>query len=124
MMDRFLSKAKRIDTGEWLIGYYYTFIDTDKIKHFITGQGYGWEDQEAYIIDQSTLSQCTGLKDKNGQLIFEGDKVKFSNMGKEYEMNVVYITPHAAFYFIRGYIQEMVLGYNTLLLEVIGNIHD
>lgn len=30
-----------------------------------------------YIQDQSTICQCTGLKDKNGKLIFENDIVKF-----------------------------------------------
>ena len=68
MKDRFLFKAKRIDNGEWIIGFL-TFHKTGKafIKP-IFGDARSSEE-----IDPSTICQCTGLKDKNGNLIWEND---------------------------------------------------
>lgn len=87
MRERYLYKAKRIDNGEWIEGYYqfYTY-------------GYGSEDREGHIIrdgksnlyfvDESTICQCTGLKDINGNLIWENDIVKISE--HEYLVNGIY----------------------------------
>ena len=68
-MDRFLSKAKRVDNGEWVVGYYF------KVNYTICEVGYYIMQDKSHdvAIDPSTLCQCTGLKDKNGVLIFEGD---------------------------------------------------
>ena len=75
-VDRFLSKAKRVDNGEWVVGYYVK----DYFKQDIICQGlYGIDGLVGHLIDPSTLCQCTGLKDKNGQLIFEGDEVSLPN---------------------------------------------
>lgn len=76
MEDRYLFKAKRADNGEWVIGFY-AYIHK---KHYIyTGQlihGGLYDVAERFEIDPSTVCQCTGLKDKNGKLIWENDIVK------------------------------------------------
>ena len=81
MQDRFLSRGKRIDNGEWVEGYYVKGLDIhDKEVHMIfepgtifysSGETDGWVEVEA-----STICQCTGSKDKNGKLIWENDIVR------------------------------------------------
>ena len=73
MEDRYLSKAKRVDSGEWVIGFY-TYIYK---KHYIyTRQiipGGLYDIAERFEVDPSTISRCTGSKDKNNKLIWEND---------------------------------------------------
>lgn len=76
MEDRYLFRAKRIDNGEWVEGYLsypfctkkgnesYYFYAKDSLVFFCR-----------CVVDASTISQCTGLKDKNGKLIWENDVV-------------------------------------------------
>lgn len=72
MNDRYLYKAKRIDTGEWVEGLLTIMWGQ---LHIINPN----DENTAYPIDQSTICQCTGLKDKNGKLIWENDVCKYCN---------------------------------------------
>ena len=80
MQDRYFFKAKRKDNGEWVEGFYFCMTHTDgrHTHHFIIPLGadlsLGTPVEKIQVeVDQSTICQCTGLKDKNGKLIFEND---------------------------------------------------
>lgn len=71
MEDKYLSKAKRIDNGDWLVGYVVKYGYTGKEKYYIV-PSYA-SDLYAIEIDPSTICRSTGLKDKNDKLIWEND---------------------------------------------------
>ena len=82
MNDRHLYRAKRKDSGEWIVGYYVIGLDMyEKEVHMIfepTTIFYSHGETDGFVeVDPSTICQCTGLKDKNGKLIWENDVVDF-----------------------------------------------
>lgn len=89
MEDRYLYRGKRVDTGEWVEGSLVTGVffrlgqeipymfcpnlaDYDCFEDFS-------EENGIFEVEASTICQCTGLKDKNGKLIWENDIVKINN---------------------------------------------
>ena len=76
MEDRYLFRGKRIDNGEWVIGGLVRYGFTGREKYYIVPSYVS--DLYALEIDPSTICWCTGLKDKNGKLIWENDIVNGS----------------------------------------------
>jgi uncharacterized phage protein (TIGR01671 family) len=93
MEDRYLFKAKRVDDGEWVQGCYIYNIDRDcseslnKFAHRIQPL---YAHAYAEPIDPTTICQCTGLKDKNGKLIWEND-IMVAHLDDEYPEDETYI---------------------------------
>ena len=116
MEDRYLFKAKRLDNGEWVQGYLYSIWEKRYILWGMTN-----DIPDMIEVDPSTICQCTGLKDKNGKLIWENDIVKINNSKGNVlitfgDFEIICTIPNEKYYKHR-------LEYDTEY-EVIGNIFD
>ena len=67
MEERYLFKAKRVDNGEWVQGFLARYIPNCECANIVN-------DFDILVpVKADTICQCTGLKDKNGKLMWEND---------------------------------------------------
>ena len=144
-MREILFRGKRIDNGEWVEGYY---VHTRRHHCIITGciddgyvvHGHYANDVAMEVVDPATVGQYTGLTDKNGKKIFDGDIIRFRKFRDEPNW-VGVVKYEICSYIAKGWMplayekrkgeklsfggfEVQILGIEKTTIEVIGNIHD
>lgn len=134
-MREILYRGKRKDNGEWVYGYYCKCGLTGKEKDVII-PSYA---SALYGIDviPETVGQYTGLTDKNGTKIFEGDIVECTDTNNSYDFRAVVLFENPNGEYNWGFQLKRIGGAiaNTDILlwaemeetgafiDVVGNIH-
>ncbi len=107
-------KAKRLDGKGWVIGDLLHSYENGAIIVPIEGDG-------AFSVDPSTVCQFTGLKDKNGTPIYEGDIVIYKDNNAERRGVIVWDNESIAFCFEKGF---FLCHFPTKNMVVINNKFD
>ena len=142
-MREILFRGKRVDNGEWISGSILSFDDGGKVILSSTAKVFKEHGttticcNECYDVYPETVGQYTGLTDKNGVKIFEGDIVKeYKTKDKvkgvvkfgEYQSGINKYADDLGFYVEwtteNFLIRELGYWCRKNMLEVIGNIHD
>ncbi len=116
MNDLYLFRAKRLDNNEWIIGH---ILEGAHGQFSILEMNANWPNNLYCNVAAETIGRCTGQKDVNGVLIFEGDIIRNIGTGKYY----IIAWRNTGFEYLDASGEHWRWDTKSMI-EVIGSIHD
>ena len=108
----------KVQGSEWLYGDVLIYKNSAQIWETINNRKHN------SVVSLETVGQYTGLTDKNGKKIFEGDIMPVWENGEEYHYKVIYNGDCFMLAMLDSEQGSYPLSTKNAISEVIGNIHD
>lgn len=115
-------RGKRLDNGEWIEGDLLRMND-----HWFIFPDPAPEGIDKYEVDPATVGEYTGLKDRNGKEVYEGDVMKIPETDFNAEIIGRVLFDDDAYYIIPlrgGHLWGLHWSLRKHDAKIIGNIHD